>query len=406
MKIAFLTSIYPNHANLIYQQYPRLANKSSTEQEEFVRWHALSSYVRWFELLATNGFETCAFNQNLPEINLSWAKENHYSPKTNEPILEIGKEKIRRFDPDLIFCFSPITYIKNGSMKTLAETCSKPPKTIAWYGADQGDEEIFRNFDLTLSNSKHLVNRLNAKGINSDFLQHSFDPVILDKIYLSKKRKNRAVFFGNLDTTTTDFSQRTKLLEEISITTKELDIFGDIDRPTSRERIHHAAIRFRSCFSNKCCNFINHSKIAYWAEKSNLPPNPWQLSKRFTQRIKPPMFGAEMLQTLASYNIAINHHNKHTGDHACNMRLFETTGLGCALVTEKKKDLADYFENEHEVLAYSTKEEATEFISHLVNHPSVANEMGAKAQRRAVSEYNTYNQIQNLTEIISRQDLN
>ena len=193
MKIAFLTSIYPKHASLIYQQHPRLGNKSSTEQEEFVRWHALSSFVRWFELLEKQGFETCGFNLNLPEINLSWAKENHYSPKTNEPILEIGKEKIRRFDPDLIFCFSPITYIKNGSMKTLAETCSKPPKTIAWYGANQGDEEIFRSFDLTLSNSKHLVNRLNARGINSDFLQHSFDPIILDKIDLSQKRKNRAV---------------------------------------------------------------------------------------------------------------------------------------------------------------------------------------------------------------------
>ena len=51
MKIAFLSSIYPAHAEKIYRDNPNLKDKSSDEQMEFIRWHALSSFVRWNEML-------------------------------------------------------------------------------------------------------------------------------------------------------------------------------------------------------------------------------------------------------------------------------------------------------------------------------------------------------------------
>ena len=57
MKIAFLTSIYPAHAEKIYRENPSLKNKSSAEQGDFIRWHALSSYIRWNELLEERGRE-------------------------------------------------------------------------------------------------------------------------------------------------------------------------------------------------------------------------------------------------------------------------------------------------------------------------------------------------------------
>jgi spore maturation protein CgeB len=399
IKVAFLTSIYPTHVQLIYKQHPDLANKSSTEQEEFVNWHALSSFVRWFKLLKANGYETCAFNKSLQEINLSWAKENHYSPNTNKPILEIGKERIRRFDPDIIFCFAPITYIKNGWMKALAEACSKPLKTIAWYGANQGEEDIFRNFDLTLSNSKHLVNQLRIKGIQSEFLQHSFDPIIVDEIEVSQKKKNRVAFFGNLDMSTSDFSERTNMLEKVSLSSGKLDIFGEIDIPSIRERLHHATLRLRNDLSLKTRYLSNNSKIAYWSEAKNLPPNPWKVSKEFAKTIKAPIFGKEMLERLSSYKIALNYHNKHTGNHACNMRLFEATGLGSTLLTDAKSDLKDYFEPNKEVISYSSASEAEEKIKFLIDNPRTATQIGQAGQRKCFNSHSTEKQINRLSDI-------
>ena len=62
-----------------------------------------------------------------------------------------------------------------------------------------------------------------------------------------------------------------------------------------------------------------------------------------------------MFQKLSSYQIALNYHNKHTGDFACNMRLFEATGLGCALITDHM--ISEYFEHQAEILIYKNKEE-------------------------------------------------
>ena len=89
MKIAFLTSIYPAHAEKIYRENPSLKYKSSDEQMEFIRWHGLSCYVRWPELLESKGFVINKFNNNLPEVALAWARENKVKPKTSDTIHEI-----------------------------------------------------------------------------------------------------------------------------------------------------------------------------------------------------------------------------------------------------------------------------------------------------------------------------
>jgi hypothetical protein len=148
VRIAFLSSIYPAHAEKIYRENPSLKNKSSDEQMEFIRWHALSSYVRWFELLEEKGFATCAFNHNLPEVALAWARENQFEPKSIDNIQEIGLEKIKRFKPDVIFAFAPLTYLKNNFLDELIGAARKKPTLMAWSGAKCGDDELFGYFDL------------------------------------------------------------------------------------------------------------------------------------------------------------------------------------------------------------------------------------------------------------------
>ena len=403
MRIAFLTSIYPAHAEKIYREHPSLKNKSSEKQIEFIRWHALSSYVRWFELLEEKGFATCSFNHNLPEVEFAWARENKFKPKSCDSILEIGLEKIKRFKPNVIFAFAPFTYLKNNFLDELIGSLSKKPKLIAWYGANCGDEEIFRYFDLTLSNSKHLVNLLRNKDIKADFLQHAFDPIILDKIKIPVERINRVAFFGNLDVSTNDFWERTKLLEEVSEKTNLLDVYGAHKVPTLNETSKHTLLKVRQKISASINQFVPNKRFDYWSGKQNLPPSPWELSKNFCKRIKSPLYGQEMLQRLSSYKIALNYHNKHTGDFACNMRLFEATGLGCALITDHKSDLHDYFENETEILSYKEKEDLLCCFKELSNDAKLAQRLGVKAQAKSLSVFNTQNQIDKLAEILNQQ---
>ena len=373
---------------------------------ELIRWHALSSYTRWFELLEQNGFATCVFNHNLPEVALAWARENKFKPKSIHNIQEIGLEKIKRFKPDVIFAFAPLTYLKNNFLDELVSSLNKKPKLIAWFGANCGDEEIFRYFDLTLSNSKHLVNSLREKGIKTDFLQHAFDPIILEKIKIPEKRLNRVAFFGNLDVSTNDFKERTKLLEEVSEKTNLLDVYGAHKTPSFKETSKHTLLNTRQKISHTLNKFLPNQKFDYWSNKQNMPPSPWELSKNFCKKIKSPLYGQEMLQKLSSYQIALNYHNKHTGDFACNMRLFEATGLGCTLITDHKSDLHEYFEIDREVYDFENTEDLSNKINYLRDNISVAINMGIKIQMKCLKKYNINIQLNILKEYINSEYIN
>lgn len=369
---------------------------------EFIRWHALSSYVRWFELLEEKGFATCSFNHNLPEVGLAWARENKFKPKSCDSIIEIGLEKIKRFKPDVIFAFAPLTYLKNNFLDELISSLSKRPKVIAWYGANCGDEEIFRYFDLTLSNSKHLVNSLKEKGIKADFLQHAFDPIILEKIKIPRKRKSRIAFLGNLDCSTVDFKNRTKFLEQISIKTGKVDVFGQISKITSSSRLKYQALSARNVISDKISKVIKSTKLDYWSDRENLPSNAQVVSAKFASSVRSPRYGKAMFELLASYDTALNYHNLHTGNNACNMRLFETTGLGCALLTDAKDDLSEYFEVGKEILTYDSFVDLVEKVKYLQNNPSEVKKLGENAQRRTLECHNTDIQISKFIKILKK----
>ena len=363
---------------------------------EFIRWHALSSYTRWNEFLATKGFEVLYFVHSLPKAELKWAEENDFCPTKENEIFQIGFEKIKRFNPDLIYCSSPLHYTQSNFISELITLLPKKPKLIAWYGANCGDERIFRNFDLTLSNSKHLVNELYKKKISADLLQHSFEPAVLDKIKIPERRINKLGFLGNLDAYTSDFKERNKLLLQISEIENILQVYGTVHKPKTLERLKYSAIKGRHNFSRTLSGLFPFDILKEWSLIGNLPPSPWPLEKMFCQKVKPPLFGQEMLQTLSNYQIAFNYHNKHTGDNACNMRLFEATGVGCCLLTDHKSDICSIFEPDLEVITYKNPIEAIDKAKYLLNNPKTAQEIAKVGQKRTLTHYTSEKQIDHL----------
>ena len=258
------------------------------------------------------------------------------------------------------------------------------------------DERIFRNFDLTLSNSKNLVNGLLENEISADFLQHSFEPTVLDKINIPETRINKLVFFGNLDTYTHDFEDRNKLLLKISCIENILQVYGTIYKPKPLERLKYSTIKGRHDISRTISGLMPFEIIKKWSQIENLPPSPWPLAKTFCQKVKPPLFGHQMLQSLSNYQVAFNYHNMHTGDHACNMRLFESTGVGCCLLTDHKSDIASIFEPDVEVVTYTNHDEAVSKAKCLIREPKLARKIALAGQKRTLTQHTSEKQIDHL----------
>jgi len=67
---------------------------------------------------------------------------------------------------------------------------------------------------------------------------------------------------------------------------------------------------------------------------------------------KKPVFGKEMYQIFQRTKIVINMHIKDT-DYAGNMRIFEATGCGCLLLTDKKKGYESFFKLNKEIIVFN-----------------------------------------------------
>ena len=101
-------------------------------------------------------------------------------------------------------------------------------------------------------------------------------------------------------------------------------------------------------------------------------------------------FGRKMYEVLGKSKITLNRHGDIAKDFAANMRLFEATGMGAALVTDWKPDLVTLF-RENEVASYQTLEELFAVLTRLSQSPSEVRSLGAAGQKRTLNSH-TYSQ--------------
>jgi len=80
--------------------------------------------------------------------------------------------------------------------------------------------------------------------------------------------------------------------------------------------------------------------------------------------------------------------------------LFEATGVGTLLITDRKDNLGELFEVGKEVVAYSTPEEAADLIRYYLDHPDEAEQIARAGQARTLSEHTYRNRMEELVPVL------
>jgi hypothetical protein len=104
-----------------------------------------------------------------------------------------------------------------------------------------------------------------------------------------------------------------------------------------------------------------------------------------------PVWGREMFAVLGNSKIVINRHGTVAGNYAVNMRMYEATGSGAALVTEDKSNLSDLFEIGKEVLSYSDVSNAVRTTTDLLSDSDRLAEIASAGHQRTMRDH-TYGQ--------------
>jgi spore maturation protein CgeB len=256
----------------------------------------------------------------------------------------IARAQISAFDPDVVFIHNMHSMSPRGLDRLRAEG----RYLVSQMASILPGPEVYRRYDLLLSSFHHFVRRFREEGLDSEYFPLAFYERVLSRLAArgvsaepGRERPIGLSFIGGIDPTV--HSAGTALLERVS-QRLPLEVWG------------------------------------YGADA--LPPGSPLL-----ERFRGPVWGLDMYTVLASSRITINRHIDAAEGQANNMRLFEATGMGTALLTESAWNLEELFEPGPEVVAYEDEDDLVEKANRLLAADDERLGVATAGQRRTLSQH-------------------
>lgn len=371
MKILVVDTYYPAFLASVYREMPGLSSASYQKQLDALLGQCFGTSDFYSRHLNGLGCTARDLIVNCVPLQSAWAKEAgqgfsgmfmRIPPRTYRipmvgrllaalpGLLDMAIAQVREFKPDVLYCqdlsfFPPesLAAIKKEVKLVVGQiACPLPP------------EAFLAGYDLILTSFPHFVPRLKAKGIASEYLRIGFDTRVLERLGEVAKDVG-ASFVGGISR---HHGKAIPVLEYLALNTP-IQFFGygadSLDRDSPIVARHHGEV-----------------------------------------------WGLDMYRSLARSRVTLNRHINVAENYANNMRLYEATGVGSLLITDRKDNLGELFEIGKEIVAYSSKEEAAEMINHYLAHPEEAEAIARAGQARTLREHTYQRRMEELLPILQR----
>ena len=373
MKILFVDTYY----SLFLRYYYKKAISLSKKNYKFQLDKLLSSFFGTSDsysfFLRKNNVEAEDIIVNCVQLQNQWARENgktliKFSSKiphklSKLPIIgknlidyrgtiNIAREQIKKYKPDILY-IQDISFFAPQILNDIKKE-NNIKLVVGQIACPLPSKDYLKPFDLILSSFPHFVKKFKDEGINSEYFKIGFDQRILSHFKNIKK-----------------------------------DIKFSFVRGISR---HHsyALDNIKYLISN-----ANLEIYGYGAKNLNL-------NSIIRKRHKGEKWGLEMYKIFARSEISFNRHINISLNNANNMRLFESTGMGSLLLTDKKNNLNELFEIDKEILTYESKEEALEKYKYLISHPIEIKKIAKAGQARTLREHTYEVRMNELIDILKK----
>jgi spore maturation protein CgeB len=371
MKILIVDTYYPAFLDAIYKSSIMTGGMPYQKQLDQLLDQSFGTADFYSRHMNAFGCEAHDLIANCPPLQSAWSKEqgSHFRhlffciparayrvPLLGKlleclpRLLDVAMDQIRAFQPDVLYCqdlhlFPP---------KVLASLRPYTKLIVGQIASPLPPDEVVVGYDLITTSFPHFVPRIRKKGVASEYFRIGFDTSILSKL-------------GMVD--------------------KDVDVsfVGGISK-------HHgkAVPTLEYLATNTPIKFFG-----YGADSLDI-------SSPIRSRHHGEVWGLNMYQTLARSKITLNRHIDVAENNANNMRLFEATGVGSMLLTDRKDNLGELFEIGKEVIAYSSQEEAAELIHYYLAHPEEAQSIAAAGQARTLKEHTYELRMKELVTMLGR----
>lgn len=377
MRILILNTDYSRFLGAFYGAHPELAQASHDVQlkaRNDTLFGVADFYSRNFHV---GGHQAAELHVNNHALQYAWARENGFAieppaprgsaqPDTERlramlgPLRSVLRPLFRRmypfrmpdwevrvleaqveaFQPDVILNQS-MEHVRSPVLKRLRR---KGRVIVGQIAAPRPEGEDYGVYDLVISSLPNFVAWFTARGVRARWNQLAFEPSILDALGPQPERDIPLSFVGSLSP---EHAGRVAWLEEIA-RNAPLKVWGNgIERLPQSSPLH----------------------ALYQGEA----------------------WGRGMYDVLRRSRITLNYHIDIAEGWANNMRLYEATGAGAMLLTDRQRNLDDIYVGGREVATYGSVSECLSVIDRYLSDEPARAAIAAAGQAKALTVNNYRN---------------
>ena len=211
-----------------------------------------------------------------------------------------------------------------------------------------GDDNI-RKCDVIFTSFPHYVTRIEALGVKAVYNPLAFDPIVIQRVIEQ------------------GFPQIIENERPFDVT-----FIGGVGNPGHWRRGMETL--------NAVAEAIPTFK--WWGYGADLLPS----NSALRQKYQGEAWGLNMYRVMLQSKIVLNRHGEVAEGYSNNMRMFEATGCGALLITEKSDNLRALFEKD-EALSYGNAEEAVERVNAALHIPNVSAQFARNGQSRTLQDH-------------------
>lgn len=406
---------------------------SFVDQIEIYRDQNILLPGSWAMCMQSLGYEVFETVYNDIAIQLSWAVE-HLSTKELSSIIgkrdvfwEVLKLQVRNFRPEFIYVYAGANlFLSERQRKTLIEDYGV--KIANLWGDQLPSNLSYKSlFSTSLINhtSSHLYSENFKKaGLKPIKLGNCFDPETAKNTVVGEKHKYQFTFCGTTGFGFDDHVQRYENLLKFMGET-DLHIWTKEPRLSFKYKLFDSILSAATYIPSSLNNFLKFrlrnqkfSTLMQYAEiqritrldiaRHYLPPShshyfrKKSLKQLFPRRVHKPFISAhDYFQHLVDSKFVLNLHREELADIG-NIRVFEATGVGSLLCTDRKEGLSEIFDVENDILSFESLEEFREKYDYLSSRPEDVESMSKRAQGKVLSGHTTNHRCLQIDEDIRK----
>lgn len=369
------SSFDPSYLRSFDAGHPDLKNLKYAEHRSILMADCYGWADFWQKNLEDMGKVICAdVVVNAETLQKKWAGENGVKWGEDNWTLKILLAQIREFQPDILFTHDSAS-VTPAFRRLVRQEVPSIQMVIGWDGVARCDAAYFFGCDLMLSCNQLVVDYYRKQGVRSELFKLGFEASVLSHINLTERTTGCSIV-GSI---------------YLGAHEKRLHCIAEIARQVPVD-LHLAISRGR--FIRSRAGLIARGHLgALWKIRQS-----WSDYKLISRISKPNLFGIEMYRKLAESQIGLNIHIDASGDHTGNMRLFEVTGMGACLLTDRKSNLTDYFEEGTEVIVFENETDGVAKMKWLLSNPDISKKIAVAGQARTLKDHSLANSIKKFAE--------